>query len=606
MVSMTRVMEAIRNAGLATLAAMYVLGVVASTAAAENCPLFSEALESAAEVTSNGGTINGSVSFSSAVNGNGACFGSGDSISYSNSIFNAGAGSISFWFKKSGTDASGGLAQIGNLGQPNSLGVMYNSTSTLYVELHSDSASAQTSVPNAVSDLSFAHIVVSWQTRSDGVHVKVFRNGEFKKYMYVSGSFAPAGGGMDIGRTDWYPSALGCTDEFAFFDWPLLDSEVYAEYVVSGDRQSPQQSTRPVSTGPVKIIDGSLQVHGRPFVIRGVGYQPTPIGSWSDPAVYTNACILDRDIPLIRAMNANTVRLWATLPVDETLLDRLFNGGVDPIYAILSFWIDPGLDLSDSGVRATLESDFRSFVARFKNHSATLAWAIGNELNLAYGGSASDWYSLANDLAAAAHAEEGSAYHPTLIVNGGLEQLGDTLHGSDDVSLDDVDLWGVNAYFGDNDHCYFDYYERLSSKPVVITEFGVDAYDNGVSAEDQQAQADWDVLQWRVIEAKTLGGTVMAYSDEWWKCGNPAAHDTCGFVRDAMNDRFSNEEYWGVMSISDTGGLCNDVTPRLVYAALQNEWLVPGVPTFSHGGLILLAVFLMAAGEIACLRQSLR
>jgi hypothetical protein len=135
-----------------------------------------------------------------------------------------------------------------------------------------------------------------------------------------------------------------------------------------------------------------------------------------------------------------------------------------------------------------------------------------------------------------------------------------------------------------------------------MTEFGVDAYDNDVPAVDEQAQADWGVLQWRIIEAKTLGGTVMEYSDEWWKAGNPASHDTGGFVRDAMNDRFSNEEYWGVVFIGDSGGSCNDVAPRLVYAALRSEWFTPDVPALTRGGLALLALLLAAGGGIASLR----
>jgi hypothetical protein len=145
-----------------------------------------------------------------------------------------------------------------------------------------------------------------------------------------------------------------------------------------------------------------------------------------------------------------------------------------------------------------------------------------------------------------------------MIINGGLLLLGHTLHHSDDVSLDHVDMWGVNAYPACDDHCYFDYYERISAKPLVVTEFGVDAYDNNAGMEDQESQAECDVSLWRTIRAKTLGGTVMAYSDEWWKAGAPCDHDTGGFPRDTHPDRFSNEEWWGMFQIADTGGLCDE------------------------------------------------
>jgi hypothetical protein len=600
----TDVKNAIR-ASLGTLAAL----CLSAASAAADCPLFSAALESAAGVADNGGTVNGSVSFTPAVVGNGACFGAGEDVSYPSSIFDAGTGSVSFWFKRNMGSGKGGILEIETLGTPNSLGIFYNTLGpdvTLFVELSTDVASGQISAANVLPDSSYVHIAVTWEDRGGNAVAKLFVDGVYVGFVSAPGSFAPSGGELVVGKAGvfpWYGSAIGCIDELAFFDFPMLDSEVYAEYVVSDDRQDPQQSARPVSTGPVKIVDGSLEVNDEPFVIKGVGYQPIPIGSGvPNTAIYSDACILDRDIPLIRAMNANTIRLWATLPITEALLDRLWNGGVDPIYAIMSFWIDATLDFSNAGVRATLESDFRNFVDDFRNHPAVLAWAIGNEVNLGVTVAHSHWYSLANVLAAAAHDEEGSTYHPTLIVNGGLSHLGDSLHGSDDVSLSDVDLWGINGYFGDDDQCYFDYYGRLSSKPVLMTEFGVDAYDNNVSALDEQAQADWGVLQWRIIEAKTLGGTVMEYSDEWWKAGNPESHGPGGFVRDAMNDRFSNEEYWGVVSIGDGGGACNDVTPRLVYAALRSEWFTPGVPALTRGGLALLALLLTAGGGIVSLR----
>lgn len=583
------------KAKIGTLVAMFFLMAnTADTAVAEDCPLFSEPLENSAQVTANGGAINGSVSFIAAVNGNGACFGAGESIRYSDSIFNAATGSMSLWFKKSGTDVSGGIVQIGRLGHPASLGVFFNSTDILYVEIRNDMGRLyQIYETSSISDSEYVHMVVTWNSQTDGILLKLFLNGEFKQNMLVSGTLTPSSETLDFGSTGFYGSAMGCIDEFAFFDRPLPDSEIYAEYVVSANRQNTQQGTRPVSTGPVQIVDGSLLVHGKPFLVKGVGYQPTPIGLYPNSSIYTDACILDRDIPLIRAIGANTVRLWATLPTNEILLDKLYNGGISPIYAILSFWVDPGLDYSDPVVKDSLESDFRDFVNNFKGHPAVLAWAIGNEVNLAHSwpasmppiGPASEWYALANDLAAAAHEEEGSAYHPTMIINGGLQLLGDTRHESDDVSLDHVDLWGINAYFGNDNHCFFDYYQKLSSKPLIITEFGVDAYDNHAGTVDEQAQADWDVLQWQMIAAKSLGGTVMAYSDEWWKDveGGPALHDPGGYYSGTGNDGFSNEEYYGLVSVADMGGACDAVSPRLAYTALKEQWLNTMYVTLSKG-----------------------
>jgi hypothetical protein len=278
-------------------------------------------------------------------------------------------------------------------------------------------------------------------------------------------------------------------------------------------------------------------------------------------------------------MGVNTVRLWGKLPPNETLLDALYNGGNNPIYAIMGVWIDPNVDYSDPNISRDLEQDFGAYVEEFKSHPAVLGWGIGNEVNLAYlkggakeGRSPSEWYALANRLAKEAHGVEGDSYHPTMIINGGLTFLGDTQHGSDDVSLDHLDGWGLNAYFGNDARCYFDYYHRLSAKPLVITEFGIDAYDNIAGEVDPNLQAERDVQQWRAICTNSAGGTVMEYSDEWWKCDDPNLPDTCGFIRDTHPDRYSNEEWYGVVSVQDNGASCDVVTPRNAYSALGEEF----------------------------------
>jgi hypothetical protein len=582
------------------------------------CPPFHAPLESTAGVAANGGTIFSPVSFAAAVKDNGACVGDPGYIRYGASLFDAQRGSVSLWFKKSGSDAHGGILQIGQLGQAGSLGIFFSGQDDLYVELRTDTDWDQIPVADVVSAAGYIHVVATWENRSDGVYLKLFVDGEYVDFRKLDGSYAPSSDSLDVGRAGtepWYGSARGCVDETSFADWPFEDSEVYAEYVYSAGRYDRRASGRAASTGPVRLSGSSLLVEGKPFEVKGVGYQPVPIGSDVSPrSYYADSCIVGRDVPRIRAMHANTVRLWGELPPDEVLLDALYDEGEDPIYAILGFWIDPALDYSDEGVAQGLEDDFRAYVSLFKDHPAVLAWGIGNENNLGHSwppssppvGPAAEWYDLANRLAEAAHDVEGSAYHPTLIVNGGMLLLGDALHHSDDVSLDHVDMWGVNAYPGTDVRCYFDYYERLSAKPVVITEFGIDAYDNVAGSEDPESQATWDALQWRAIRAKTLGGTLMAYNDEWWKAGVPSAHDTGGFPRDTHPDRFSNEEWWGVVSVADTGGSCDEVTPRQAYFRLQREFGGIPVPATSKTGAIALLVLLSSAGALAVLRRARR
>jgi hypothetical protein len=143
---------------------------------------------------------------------------------------------------------------------------------------------------------------------------------------------------------------------------------------------------------------------------------------------------------------------------------------------------------------------------------------------------------------------------------------------SDDVSLDFVDVWGHNTYFGKHAHCYFDYYDRISAKPLIFTEYGIDAYDNAAGTEYQDVQADFVVQQWRQIRAGCVGGTIMAYSDEWWKADNPHSHDLGGYATDNHPDGYSNEEWWGMVAVEDNGNAPDTMHPRLAYYALAQEY----------------------------------
>src|SRR5436190_1324348 len=74
----------------------------------------------------------------------------------------------------------------------------------------------------------------------------------------------------------------------------------------SGSRVSPW---RP---GALKISEGRLLLEGRPFTVRGVVYQPTPIGedptsSDSPFSTYSDPRIRQRDFPLLQKLGANTI-----------------------------------------------------------------------------------------------------------------------------------------------------------------------------------------------------------------------------------------------------------------------------------------------------------
>lgn len=528
-----------------------------------------------------GGTVTGTATFSPAINGNGATLAGNGYLSYSGSGFNSASGSVAMWVRKNATDSNGGLFQIGIFGQPHSIGLAYESDTDLRFQafgLGGNSAAVVAS--GAISQSSWRHVVAVWQEHDGGLDLFLFLDGRYVNYARVEAVVSPSAGQMQVGVSAIYGLANVRVDELRFFSWRLTDDEMYAEYVVSANRHLPTATGKPQSTGPVQVAGKSLLVHGEPFTVKGVSYQPTPIGAPISGTIiddiYTNAQILARDMAMLRAMGANTIRTWAQ-PPDTALLDACYNGGIEPIRVILCFWVpqDPGINYASPSTALAIETEFRDVVDQFKDHPALLAWGIGNENNCNYARPLSEWYALANDLAAAAYEEEGAVYHPCVLVNGGLRDLGDSSIGSDDLSLDMIDIWGVNIYPGATFHCTFKYFDTMSMKPLVATEYGIDAMDHRVFAEYEATQADFVTAQWRELRAGCIGGSVMAYSDEWWKAGSPSTQDYGGYYTSAHPDGFSDEEWWGIVRPIDNGAAPDILEPRQVYFDLGREFLGP-------------------------------
>ncbi len=534
---------------------------------------FHQSLDSTAAILAGGGVITAPIGYGPGVVGHAAVL-DGGAVAFSNPAFAASAGSVSLWLRKDTADASGGILQIGVLGTPNSLGLFYVNGSDVVLEMRNAAgAVGQALVADALPAGEWTHIVATWRSLGSANDLMVFVNGAYRAYSYLPGTAQPAGA-LQLGYVGYYGYGSIAADELRFFDWALIGYEAAAEFTLSAERIHRQPTGKPVSTGPVRLIDDALVVHGRPFRVKGVGYAPTPIGLWPAAGLPHAAAVFARDLALLRAMNVNTIRLWAQSP-DAVLLDACWNNGVDPIMVIMGFWVplEAGVDYDDEATAAAIEADLRALVNQFKDHPALLAWGLGNENNIAYAGDLADWFVLAERLAAAAYAEEGVAYHPTIVVNAGLGQVGSTDFQADDVSLAHVDLWGHNMYVGWDAQGYFDFYAALTAKPMIATEFGIDAWDNVNGQVYEATQAAWNVQQWRQIKARTLGATVMAYADEWWKAGDPTSHDFGGYSTGAHPDGYSNEEWWGMVAVEDNGSAPDIVHPRQTYYALAAEWL---------------------------------
>ena len=123
----------------------------------------------------------------------------------------------------------------------------------------------------------------------------------------------------------------------------------------------------------------------------------------------------------------------------------------------------------------------------------------------------------------------------------------------------------------------------VTAKPLVMTEYGTDAYNTSSSSEYESVQSSWVMHQWAQVRDNCLGGTLMAYSDEWWKAGSPSSHNTGGYSTDVQPDIFSNEEWWGIVRPVDNGANPDTMQPRQVFNSLKSEWYQAGIAGDTNG-----------------------
>lgn len=427
------------------------------------------------------------------------------------------------------------------------------------------------------------------------------------------------------------------------------------------------------------LVDFDQDGSYRPYLIKGAGYSPTPIGRYNGDWGYSGAgdprpdnffddpAILNRDFASLQAMNVNTLRLWKGNNTQVTLADAqnpssLWYQRWNDIGRFTNYMTTQTLDVADQYglkviagfempwpgefscpdgatqsqyarwvdytnpvTRDDLLSRFEAYVRQFKDHPAILFWAIGNENNYGFDNRTAEglaqiqaFYSLVRELGQRARQVEGSYYHPVAVVNGDLGYIGQMQYGTTDTALPEIDIWGVNVYRSGSFGNLFADFQALSQKGLWISEYGVDAWhttniaspQNGY--EDQSTQSTlggqlWDETAAAFRNGQAMGGTIMEYSDEWWKpyewlCeidedpnttanGSGGCNLTHNFYghgprdescpRDGTTDwtpgspdSFLNEEWWGVMAISPNPVLYQPdvMSSRQIYGTLQQKF----------------------------------
>lgn len=350
-----------------------------------------------------------------------------------------------------------------------------------------------------------------------------------------------------------------------------------------------------------------LFVENKPFIVKGVCYNPIPIGKnydydwWSDPNEPWKI-----DGKLMQEMGINTIRIYQpgqNVEAVKKVISDFYNlYGIRTILGHwLGFWEHPAPRYGDEDFRERIKKEVLDMVREFKDQEGLLLWILGNENNYSFSGQINPWtsdeierepdltkrinlkakiyYSFVNELANEIRRIDPN--HPVALGNGELRWL--------DLAREfcpDVDLVACIIYRGKTFGGLFRSLRAIFDKPILISEFGADAYDAYRDREDQDRQAFFLKSQWKEIyknlagrgEGNCLGGTIFEWTDEWWKHSNPQIHDTGGswssgsyyFDIKAPNNLNMNEEWFGIVAISEEKEFgINKRIPRKAYYVLK-------------------------------------
>ncbi|MFA5038053.1 MAG: hypothetical protein WC732_00050 [Candidatus Omnitrophota bacterium] len=378
------------------------------------------------------------------------------------------------------------------------------------------------------------------------------------------------------------------------------------------------------------LKDGSYQlmVQGRPFVVKGVCYNPIPIGKshdhdfWNDPE---KPWLVDG--ALMKKMGVNAVRFYQPgedLEAARRVIAELYQKfGIRTMMGHwLGFWNYPAPFYDDPEFRKKVKEDLLRTVEALKGEEGLLFWVLGNENNYSFSGKVNPWtserieklgdprqcmlaraqtyYSFVNELAREIHRIDPD--HPVVMGNGELICL--------DLASEfapDVDIVGCIIYRGKTFGNIFKGLRNTFDKPLVLIEFGADAYNAQDKKEDEDMQAFFLKSQWGEIyknlagspdgAGNCLGGVMFEWTDEWWKHNewDPAGwsvQDTASnwsngsYYLDIQAERNMNmnEEWFGIVKLvpedapekeGQVPAVLDRRQPRKAYYDIREFWKDP-------------------------------
>ena len=303
------------------------------------------------------------------------------------------------------------------------------------------------------------------------------------------------------------------------------------------------------------------------------------------------------DFALLKAMGCNTIRLYHSDNINKDLLRDLYdNYGIMVIMGnyLGAYTKDTGASwaagtsyLNSKQKQSMLES-VRKMVEEFKDEPYILMWMLGNENDVSG--------NFANSTATNTNAwKEPEAYakfleeacklikdidekkHPVGVCNATTKLV--KYYAQYTPS---IDVLGFNQYAGP--YGFGTLWKRIRQeydKPILITEYGCDAWNSNKNITCEVYQASYHKGAWKDIEnnsywgnkeGNSIGGCAYCWLDRWWLVGSPKIHDTSlGAWRGSTIDGLFNDEWLGFCSQGNGKNSPFQRILRKVYYTYQEE-----------------------------------
>jgi hypothetical protein len=392
-------------------------------------------------------------------------------------------------------------------------------------------------------------------------------------------------------------------------------------------------------TKTVVTTDGyALKVNGQNFTFKGVNYAPSPINvipdyePWGDYFQDGWQAIWDRDIPAIKEMNANTLKLYGMTAfkwsdptkkkVDHSAFYTMLHD--NGLYVIPMVWFDwnymknvynpSNWDGTDVAVA------WKWMVAEAKQYPAVIGYCVSNEQNP--GWLASDrsyWIDHTYDLVS--HVKDMDPDRMTTISLQDDNQAGTgtkEVHNWNDL-MPKLDAWSICLYRANISQAIgftdiFNTYEAntaVNKKPMIVSEFGCPASLHNPPSDPNAVQllpananatAEYIRICWNGapvyhddimsnlaynasgVHKVCVGGFVFEWTDEWCKGDKQAWLHTGDNAPNPNYPGGSGDEKWfGINGVETVGRGHHDpfdptinqpdaLSPRAAYYMLKSLW----------------------------------